>query len=288
VATTTPQDKEEQLKDSGEQARPDEKPPAPGPPRGLLREYIESGAVVLVMAIFFMTFVAQAAEVPSASMENTIYVGDRFLINKFIFGPGPVVPFLPQREIRRGDIIVFKYPAKVNTDKDVVQYKTLFIKRVIGLPGETVEVKGANVYIDGKLLPEYRVKALDVYSSDKAELKKLIYPQSRAGEPYTVYYKPETLSMSDTEAASSFPSGFHYAVTRPFTVPAGQYFVMGDNRDNSADSRVWGTVPRDLIVGRAMFVIWSYDESAPRGGKLGILSDFFNNTRWNRIGTLLR
>src|SRR5688572_32462580 len=114
-----------------------------GPPRGLFREYFESAAVVLVMAMFFMTFVAQAAEVPSASMENTVYVGDRFLINKFVFAPGPTLPFLPQREIRRGDIVVFKYPAKSVPSENIVQYKTLFIKRVIGLPGETIEVRGA-------------------------------------------------------------------------------------------------------------------------------------------------
>src|SRR3712207_9388223 len=102
-----------------------------GPPRGLLREYAESAAVVLVMAFFFMTFVAQAAEVPSASMENTVYVGDRFLINKFVFGPGPALPFLPQREIRRGDIVVFKYPAESVPAEKIVQYKTLFIKRVV-------------------------------------------------------------------------------------------------------------------------------------------------------------
>jgi signal peptidase I len=241
------------------------------------------------MAIFFMTFVAQAAVVPSASMENTIYVGDRFLVNKFIFAPGPVMPFLPQREIRRGDIIVFKYPSKISTDKDIVQYKTLFIKRVIGLPGETVEVKGANVYVNGKVLPEYRVKTLDRnLGNDKAELKQLEYPPNRSGEPYTVYYSPNTLARGD-EGRAIVPTDFRYAVNKPFEVPAGQYFVMGDNRDNSADSRVWGTVPRDLVVGRAMFVIWSYDESAPHArGALGVLSDFFNNTRWRRIGSFLR
>jgi signal peptidase I len=281
VATTLKEEAEQSsdFRDSGEPLSTGRKPRGDVPPRSLLHEYVESGAVVLVMAIFFMTFVAQAAEVPSASMENTIYVGDRFLINKFIFAPGPVLPFLPQREIRRGDIVVFKYPSKINTDKDVVQFKTLFIKRVIGLPGETVEVKGANVYVDGKLLPEYGVTALDRnLGNDKAELKQLRYTTARADEPYTVYHAP-----------TPNESGFNNAVKRPFRVPDGQYFVMGDNRDNSADSRVWGTVPRDLIIGRAMFVIWSYDDSAPRSvGNLGFLSDFINNTRWGRIGTLLR
>src|SRR3954463_9457354 len=111
-------------------------------PRGLLREYAESGAVVFVMALFFMTFVAQSAVVPSASMENTIYVGDHFLVNKFIFGPGLTLPLLPQREVRRGDIVVFKFPGESLPREGIVQYKTLFIKRVIGLPGETIQVKG--------------------------------------------------------------------------------------------------------------------------------------------------
>jgi signal peptidase I len=259
------------------------------PPRGLLREYAESGAVVFVMALFFMTFVAQSAVVPSASMENTIYVGDHFLVNKFIFGPGPSLPFLPQREVRRGDIVVFKFPGESLPREGIVQYKTLFIKRVIGLPGETIQVKGPNVYVNGRVLPEYRVRALDEQRGNvKAELKTLEYPAPRAGEPYAVYYKPETLSKRESDARDPF-SGFTYAVGEPFKVPEGSYFMMGDNRDNSADSRVWGPVRRDLIVGHAMFVIWSYDESARRSDSmLGFISDFFRNTRWSRTGTLLR
>jgi len=258
---------------------PDDARPAAGRPRGLLREYAESAAVVLVMAVFFMTFVAQAAEVPSASMENTVYVGDRFLINKFIFGAGPVLPFLPQREIRRGDIVVFKYPAESVPSENIVQHKTLFIKRVIGLPGETIEVRGAEIYVDGKPLPEYRVRALDrQLGNDKAPLTRLEFPPRKADEPYSVYYAP-----------APNESGFFHAIRRPFRVPEGHYFVMGDNRDNSKDSRYWGTVPRELVVGRAMFVIWSYDESAPQEqGGLGFVRNFFNNTRWGRIGTMLR
>jgi signal peptidase I len=124
-----------------------------GPPRSLLREYFESAVVTFIMAFFFMTFVAQAAEVPSASMQNTILVGDHFLINKFIFAPGPATSFLPQREVQRGDVIVFKYPAAHNPEPTVIQYKTYFIKRVIGLPGETLHVRGYEVYVNGKPLP---------------------------------------------------------------------------------------------------------------------------------------
>ena len=260
-----------------------------GPPHGLLREYFESGVVTVIMALFFMTFVAQAAEVPSASMENTIFVGDRFLINKFIFAPGPSLPFLPQREIRRGDIIVFKYPSDIGTDDTVSRdrverYKTLFIKRVIGLPGETVEVRGADVFVNGQRLPEHRVTALDPQlGNDKAELKDLRQP-ARGDEPYTVFYSQGTLSGTDRPS-----SEFRYSVGKPFRIPENEYFVMGDNRYNSKDSRVWGTVPRHLVVGRAMFVIWSYDESAQRDpGLLGFITNFFRNTRWERTGTFLK
>jgi signal peptidase I len=285
---TTVEEESKPTRGSGGDGPAGGRPESSGPPRGLLREYFESAAVVLVMAVFFMTFVAQAAVVPSASMENTVYVGDRFLVNKFIFAPGPALPFLPQREIRRGDVIVFKYPSDENTDKSVIQYKTLFIKRVIGLPGETVEVRGPDVYIDGKILPEYRVTARDARTSDKAELKDLVYPRARAGEPYTVYYSPETVEAGERGLRQS-TYGFKFAVGRPYKIPPDAYFMMGDNRDNSADSRVWGTVPRGLVVGRAMFVIWSYDESAPRSeGPVGFVGNFFRNTRWGRIGTMLR
>jgi signal peptidase I len=266
-------------------AEPAEGADPAGPRRGLLREYFESGVVTAVMALFFMTFIAQAAEVPSASMENTIYVGDRFLINKFIFAPGPPAFFLPMREIRRGDVVVFKYPSDFNTDEEIVQYKTLFIKRVIGMPGETIHVRGPEVYVDGTPLAEYRVAALDpTLGNDKAELKQLRPTSERQDEPYTVFYSPRTLARAGRDERPQ--SEFRYGVNQPFKIPDNHYFVMGDNRDNSADSRVWGTVPRDLVVGRALFVIWSHDESAPARGNL--FEDFIRNTRWARIGTLIR
>jgi signal peptidase I len=296
LTLATEKEEEKQVGAAGS-GQTDENARAAASPRSLFREYFESGAVVFIMAIFFMTFVAQAAEVPSASMENTIYVGDRFLINKFIFGPGSHLSILPQRDIQRGDIVVFKYPSKIGTgettgsNEKIVQYKTLFIKRVIGLPGETIEVKGANVYINGKRLPEYRVTASDRnLGNDKAELKELSYPSPRAGEPYNVFYSPRTLKKAEGDI-SSIPLDFQFAVSRPYPIPEGHYFMMGDNRDNSADSRVWGTVPRDLIVGRAMFVIWSYDKHAPQSSAafpINFVTDFFNNTRWSRIGTLIK
>jgi len=261
--------------------------------RTLWREYFESAVVTLVMALFFMTFVAQAAAVPSASMENTILVGDHFLINKFIFAHGSHVPFLPQRDIRRGDIIVFKFPGATQQTipgqaPEVEQYKTFFIKRVIGMPGETIEVRGAQVLIDGQPLPEHRVTTAErtqrVRGAPLPEASDP--PRQNAESPYTVYYDPQTINPPRGIVENVHPT-FQYAVGgRPFVIPDDSYFVMGDNRDDSADSRQWGVVQRDLVVGRALFVIWSYDESAPKEGNF--LINFFRNTRWKRTGTLIR
>ncbi len=265
------------------------------PPRKvhtLWREYFESGIVTLIMALFFMTFVAQAAAVPSASMENTILVGDHFLINKFIFAPGPRAPFLPQRDIKRGDIIVFKFPGETQQRAsggapEVEQYKTFFIKRVIGLPGETIEVRGANVSINGQILPEHRAAVDGASQSTTSTPDDASVVSSRPSDrSYTVYYSPSTLNPPRGLVENVHPS-FRYAVGgESFVIPPDSYFVMGDNRDNSADSRVWGVVPRDLIVGRAMFVVWSYDENAPSSGNF--ITNFFKNTRWRRTGTLIK
>src|SRR6266699_3724105 len=117
-----------------------------GPPKTIFREYFESAVVTVIMALFGMTFIVQAVKVPTGSMQNTITIGDHLLVNKFIFAPGASAPFLPQREIKRGDIIVFKYPGNRYNPKgddrpDNIPYKVNYVKRVIGLPGDTVEVK---------------------------------------------------------------------------------------------------------------------------------------------------
>lgn len=274
---------------TGSDAHADDAATAHGRPHSVPREYFESAIVTFIMALFFMTFVGQAAAVPTASMENTIMVGDHFLINKFVFANGDPsdASFLPQRTIRRGDVIVFKYPSDINTDEQVVRYQTFFIKRVIGLPGETVEVRGANVLINGQPLPEHRIVASDPnLGNDKAALKDLSDTPRRPDEPYSVYYSPRTLARQQRGLDDAM-TGFTYGVDgQAARVPDDHYFVMGDNRDNSSDSRVWGFVPKDLVVGRAMFIIWSYDESAPADGNF--LVNFFKNTRWNRTGTLIK
>src|SRR5438445_5110813 len=145
-----------------------------GPPKAVLREYFESAVVTVIMALFGMTFIVQAVKVPTGSMQDTITVGDHLLVNKFIFAPGPRFPFLPQREIKRGDIIVFKYPGNPfdperDQQEDNIPYKVNYVKRVIGLPGETVEVKGLKVYVNGEPLPEHIMVVENV--NDKGPLK---------------------------------------------------------------------------------------------------------------------
>jgi signal peptidase I len=275
----------------------------PGPPHGVLREYFESLVVTAVMALFGMTFVVQAVKVPTGSMQNTIHIGDHLLVNKFIFAPGPILPFLPQRQIERGDVIVFKYPGKYqgeerfresgidDTAENNLPYKTNYVKRVIGLPGDVVEVRDDKVLINGQPLGERIVAALNGEDNPEtpgneadAPLKHLNDSAPPGEEPYNVFFDPERRREA-MERYGKIPGD------GKFIVPEGHYFAMGDNRDNSQDSRFWGYVPRKAIIGRAMFVYWSYDESAPRSTApvpLNFLSDFVYNTRWARTGTFVR
>ena len=129
-----------------------------GPPKSIWRDYFESAVVTVIMALFGMTFIVQAVKVPTGSMQNTITVGDHLLVNKFIFAPGESLPFLPQREIRRGDIIVFKYPGnKFKPERDDRADNrpilTNYVKRVIGLPGDRIRIDGNNVVVNGEVIP---------------------------------------------------------------------------------------------------------------------------------------
>jgi signal peptidase I len=259
-------------------------PPVPvqGPPKTVWREYFESAVVTVIMALFGMTFIVQAVKVPTGSMQNTITIGDHLLVNKFIFAPGKSLPFLPQREIQRGDIIVFKYPGnpyKPERDDrpDNRPILTNYVKRVIGIPGDRIRIEGHNVIVNDQVVPEHRISAIDFNRKDPLQVTD--NPAPKPGERYNVYYKP---GPDDED-----PDYDVFEGKNEITVPDNSYFVMGDNRNNSEDSRYWGYVPRDLVIGRAMFVYWSYDESAAPTG-WGVLVDFFANTRWSRTGTLVK
>jgi len=205
------------------------------------------------------------------------------------------LPFLPQREIERGDIVVFKYPGnKGCPDNDrahgssAIPYQVNYVKRVIGLPGETVEFKNNQVFVNGKLLPEHRlignakdnISALDVTE----------FEQRREGESYNVYYDKDgmdTIKGGGTlnRTTSNPCRGYQFGVEgKPSVVPENSFFVMGDSRDNSEDSRYWGFVPRGLIIGRAMFVYWSCDRGASNGSMAGCIT----HPRLDRIGKFVK
>lgn len=277
--------------------------------KSLPREYFESAVVTLIMALFGMTFIVQAVKVPTGSMKNTIWIQDHLLVNKFVFGPDRWnLPVLPERQIRRGDIVVFKFPKTPETN---------FVKRVIGLPGDTVEydARTNTVYINGQQLPERRVFVEPQYNNDDpSELKALQSDPDVQGAQWTVYYYQNEY---ESVASNVNDGSAEYGTRQPFKVPvkgesvpdeirsdpllrriydadddglydSDQYFCMGDNRDNSLDSRFWGTVPRSSIVGRAMFVYWSIDRSVNGEGGSNPILDFFTKSRWSRTGTFIK
>jgi signal peptidase I len=254
--------------------------PIYGPPKSGIREFCEQILVTIIMALFLMTFIAQAVAVPTGSMQNTINIGDHLFVNKFIFGKNtPVIgPLLPTRDIKRGDIIVFKLPSdpKVN-----------YVKRVIGLPGDTVLVKGHKVFVNGKELPEERVAIKLADHRDEPEIPIARVDPKPAGATYRIYYDIDS-SSEDDEDQFDISHGMKYAVKEPVKVPENNYFVMGDSRDNSLDSRYWGFVPRENIFARALYVHLSFDPrtSNPSGSASGLKK--LVNTRFSRIGTAVK
>ena len=214
----------------------DGRPEAPPLPplrrrKSVVREYVEAIAIAILLALVIRTLIVQAFTIPSGSMMDTLLVGDYILVNKFLYGPEvPLTDYrLPAIRLpHRGDIIVFKSPQDEKRD---------FIKRIVGTPGDTVQVRGQQVLINGQALEE----------------------------PY-VRRSPGGIGHS---GSANF-CGYAYAC-EPLLVPADSYFVMGDNRDNSQDSRYWGFVKRDKIKGKAFLIYWSWDSDRhlPRWWRLG-------------------
>jgi signal peptidase I len=219
-------------------------------------------------------------------MQNTILIGDYLLVNKFIFAPGgKPVPFLPQREIERGDIIVFKFPgypnslrkSKIEIEQAGVPYQTNFVKRVVGLPGDKIEFRDNQVFINDQLLPEHRV--VGDSPDDESALDETEFEPRQPDQKYNVYYSEQAIKGKYRERNHPFA-----AEGNPYTIPENSYFVMGDSRDRSLDSRYWGVVNRDLVIGRAMFVYWSCDRGASGGSMFGCIT----NPRLDRIGKMIK
>src|SRR2546425_192217 len=181
---------------------PHPSPPVPaGPPKSIIREYFEQGVVTVIMALFLITFIAQAVQVPTGSLQNNIYIGDHLFVNKFIFGrQTPIIgPLLPARAVRRGDIVVFKLP----TDP-----KVNYVKRVIGLPGDEVSVRDRHVYINGRELPEQHVIVRLAGSENYSALPEIRTEPAPPGATYRVYY----------DQGQSLSAGARYAVNGPVIV----------------------------------------------------------------------
>lgn len=208
-----------------------EAPIGTGPRKGKLRENIEALFIAVLLALFIRAFVVQAFKIPSGSMQNTLLIGDYILVNKFIYGvkvPYTDITVVPIAKPKKGDIIVFKFPKDPSKD---------FIKRVVAVGGDTVEIKGKKVFVNGELQTgDYEVH------SDSIILPAWNGPRD------------------------NYP---------PTIVPEGKLFVMGDNRDQSNDSRFWGFVDLTAVRGKAFMIYWSWDKE-----------DF--GVRWNRLGEFIR
>jgi signal peptidase I len=228
------------------------------PEKSLLREYLEALLIAVVFATFARTFVVQAFKIPSGSMEQNLLIGDHILVNKFIYGPvlHPLERrLLPMREVARGDVVVFKFPNDPSRD---------FIKRCMGLPGDTLRMVDRNLVVNGR----------------------------RVDESGYVFYSPATGGISYHQ-----PGGAHRNFD-PVEVPAASYFCLGDNRDNSNDSRFWGPVPASHVKGRAFMIYWSFEGEGSTGewlgwrkklGQLGkVARRFIPLTRWERTFRLVR
>ena len=228
--------------------------------KSLLREYLEALLIAVIFATFARTWIVQAFKIPSGSMEQNLLIGDHILVNKFIYGP-TVSPWeeklLPVRKVRRGDVVVFKYPEDPTRD---------FIKRCMGLPGDTLKMIDKDLYINGRHIDD---SSFTYYEDSETYPRDLFFHPKRVRDNFG-----------------------------PKTVPSGAYFCMGDNRDNSNDSRYWGPVPESYVKGRALLVYWSVagDEEAmslpgdeSRMRQLGRLTlHFFTLTRWSRTLRIVR
>ena len=228
--------------------------------KSTVREWAGSLAFTIIFVLIFTNFIAQATQVPTESMKPTIMVGDHFFLDKLAFPanyPRIIQPYLPKRALERGDVIAFRAPNEGNIP---------FVKRVIGLPGDVIDIRNKIVFVNGEVLEE----------PYKIHVDKTIY----SNQPWT----PNDLRIRDNYG--------------PATLPKDSYFVMGDNRDNSSDGRYWGFINRESVIGKPLFIYWSYDGEAYIPGRRSIVEkiktyalvarNFFSETRWFRMGLMIR
>lgn len=235
-------------------------------------EFFASLAVVLVTGLFIITFIVQAFEIPSSSMENTLLIGDHVFVNREVFSPHTswLGPLLPYRNPNDGDIVVFLSPAEPGL---------YVVKRIMGIPGDHIHLKDGVVYRNGQALNEPYVIHNGTFN------------------PYRDNFPAVPPLDSSVTPEWHLLMGSHIE-NFELVVPPDSYFAMGDNRDVSYDSRYWGFIPRENIIGRPLFIYWSF-ETPPNqyqkrsvGDRLGFVAHmiihFFDETRWSRTGRLVR
>ncbi len=220
------------------------------PKKGFVREWLEAIVVALLIALVLRTFVVQAFKIPSSSMEDTLLIGDHLLVNKFIYGTKlPFVDgrFLSIRDPQRGDVIVFEFPPDSIDDRLTFWQKRDFIKRVIGLPGDKIAIRDKAVYVNDQPF----------------HIPQEVFKDS--------HVSPYCSDIGDWRTDNIINTTVVRDCMLPTTVPDGYYFVMGDNRDRSHDSRFWGFVPKENIKGLAFIKYWSWnsDENWPRFSRIG-------------------
>ncbi|MCP5055012.1 MAG: signal peptidase I, partial [bacterium] len=251
---------------------------------------------VLVFVFFINTFLLQSQTIPTPSMVNTMLIGDHLLVNKVVLAPrlGKWDSFLlPRMEVERGMTITFKGPMEMEKD---------YVKRVIGLPGETIHIKNKKVHINGKPLDEpyaWFEKKENADIGDNFPLNKPRIIDALGTVSYLPFYKEGKNGKLDRKATVELCEKFKQYVVesetdggRVFKIPEGHYFCMGDNRQNSYDSRFWGPLPRDYIIGKPWRIYWSYESETKEYLTPGILHKikdifltavhFFTRTRWGR------
>jgi len=238
-------------------------------------EFLASLAAVLVTGLFIITFILQAFEIPSSSMEDTLLIGDHVFVNREQFAPRTkwMGPLLPYRDIKRGDIVVFLSPAEPGL---------YVVKRIMGIPGDRLHLRDGVVYRNGEKLNE-------PYVLHKGPL---FYDPYRDNFPAIPASDAYNVSSDWQQLMHSFIQG------EDIVVPQDSYFGMGDNRDVSLDSRYWGFIPKENVIGRPMFVYWSFntppdqyrhtDFSERIGFLVHVVIHFFDETRWRRTFRLVQ
>jgi signal peptidase I len=269
--------KTQEAKEAAEQ-RP-EAASAPAKPDETPFEAVASICSVLVVGLYILTFLAQNYVIPSGSMENTLLVGDHLVVDRISLSPSAKwMPFVHYREPQHGDIVVFIKPvAEPEPDADGKPQYFFLVKRLIGVPGDHIHLREGVVYINGVAQPAPKDGSEDGGAGDP------IFLDEFPAEP------PPAISGVPDSWIVDFPN---HVVDGDLVVPEGMYFMMGDNRHNSLDSRYWGFVPRQNIVGRPLFNYWSFKSSEENYTQtamsenirwmLHVVTHFFSDTRWSR------